>query len=613
MNNINQKIVQFSSNNEEIFTEEEKNGIINMFPENIREYLLPLNNPLDQTQVILSLLKDKNIKLILQKTIDEFGDDENNPLFCASDFARMIKSAEKNINRWKKWLTTEDYVVYNKIKNELLSKGGDKILCSFDPKITNIHGETIFLTMEGLKKVLSNVEVEGAHIYRTWINNLATIMKKLIKWIHKIKTKIELDKHTIEINELKNQLQIKQMETTKRIELSIQLFPKTQRTNGNIYAISSNDKLKKCAIKFGNTSRDVKIRNSTLKTADPDLFIIHSVEVLDINMAENIIHYFLDNLRYDREFFYVSSEDIAKKILETVAIFVNDMIIKYDNDYETIREKYIREEIINDVNIRTKRSRSRSPANKMTKIIKNKEQYNVFDIFADDSTNFEITNDKEIYTTNNKNNEVNDEIKNKINSKYKNINSKEIDIETLLSARSIKTNKINKDITKWNKKCDVFENFLKDNEYLINYGFYIDHGFKTPSPVSNNIEEKKIGLWFSQHRRLYNSNDGIMMEPEVMERWKLIIKKYPNCFLSQRENWIQKRNLLILFMKYHERTPSKYTKDTNEKMLEKWLQHQKENYKKCTQIMKDESIRKLYEQLLQDIQHPDFFKNKKEI
>ena len=125
---VNQ-IVRFDlSQNEEIFTEEQKENIIGMFPENIRKYLYDLKNPLDQTEVILSILKDKNIKIILKKIINEFEEEEKDPLFCASDFARMIKSAEKNINRWKKWLVKEDYVVYNEIKNGLLTKGGDGFL-----------------------------------------------------------------------------------------------------------------------------------------------------------------------------------------------------------------------------------------------------------------------------------------------------------------------------------------------------------------------------------------------------------------------------------------------------------------------------------------------------
>ena len=114
------KLVTFSENNEIIFSDEQKEYIINMFPESIRKYLYYLKNPLDQTEVILSLLKDKNIKLIIKDIINEFEEEEKEPLFCASDFAMMINYSKKNVNIWKKWLEKDDYVVYNEIKIGLL-------------------------------------------------------------------------------------------------------------------------------------------------------------------------------------------------------------------------------------------------------------------------------------------------------------------------------------------------------------------------------------------------------------------------------------------------------------------------------------------------------------
>ena len=394
------KIVQFNSNNDEIFTDEEKNGIINMFPENMREYLIPLNNPLDQTQVILSIIKDKNIKLIFKKIIDEFGDEENDPLFCASDFAKMIKYAEKNINRWKNLLEKDEYVIYSEIKNELLTKGGDGIFCSFDVKTTHIHGDTIFLTIEGLKKVLSNVTVDGAIEYKTWVNNLATIMKKLIKWIHKIKCRMEInkevEKHIDENNKLKNKLKSED-EIKLRIEQSFLLFPKPERINGNIYAITSKDKLKKNAVKFGNTAANVDTRKSRLKTGDPDLYVIHSEKVMDMNMAEDIIHYYLDELRYDGEFFYVSSEDVAINILKMIAKFVNEFVSTFDGDYKIMQDNYVKDDIHIDEYER-KRTRSRSPSSKMTRVIRNKNLFKsknpqAFDIFKNDNSDDILTNE----------------------------------------------------------------------------------------------------------------------------------------------------------------------------------------------------------------------------
>ena len=268
------KLVTFSENNEIIFSDEQKEYIINMFPENIRKYLYDLKNPLDQTEVILSLLKDKNIKLIIKDVINEFEEKEKYPLFCARDFAKMINYSESNSSKWKKWLTKDDYVIYNEIKNDRVQNVRDGFYCSFDPKITNVHSETIFLTIEGLKKVLLNVDVEGAKEYKLWVNNMATIMKKLIKYIHHIKNKQEMEQKNYEIEKYKQQ--VKQIEEAKQKEKdkyekyildrtndACKIFKHPIRHKGNIYAASSKARLEKFKIKIGETIKN-KIMQSII-------------------------------------------------------------------------------------------------------------------------------------------------------------------------------------------------------------------------------------------------------------------------------------------------------------------------------------------------------------
>lgn len=612
------KIVQFNSNNEEIFTDEEKKGIINMFPENMREYLAPLNNPLDQTQVILSLIKDKNIKLIFKKIIDEFGDEENDPLFCARDVARMINYSEKHINQWKKWLNDEDYIKYSDIKNnnpqikgdEILNldtkiedpqNGGDGFFCSFNTKTTHIHGDTIFLTIEGLKKVLSNVTVEGAIEYKTWINNLATIMKKLIKWIHKIKCRMEInkevEKHIDENNKLKNKLKSED-EIKLRIEQSFLLFPKPERINGNIYAITSKDKLKKNAIKFGNTAADVETRKSSLKTGDPDLYIIYFEKVMDMNMAEDIIHYYLDELRYDGEFFYVSSENVAKNILKMIANFVNEFVSTFDGDYKIMQDKYVRDDIHIDEYER-KRSRSRSPSSRMTRVIRNKNLFKsknpqAFDIFKNDnseSNNCAKPNDdsNDIF--------INNKQPTKKNNKKGNISESETSSSSSLSI-SNKQNKQNKEIddrseTSSSSTSSSLSTSNKQNKENVDKSETSSSKKNTKQLINKeNVEIKIVDKSVNESRmwNLYCTEFIDHLENNKIDFDKDDKILNDTIFITKNKHLFEQEYVI----------PNNKSSDLYIKKLGKWFSHQKENYeKKIGSVYKYEN-KERWEQIMED-------------
>ena len=53
--------------------------------------------------------------------------------------------------------------------------------------------------------------------------------------------------------------------------------------------------------KFGEIEILIKNRQSCLRTSDPEIEIMHAKEVLDVFLAENIIHEYLNHLRHNFE------------------------------------------------------------------------------------------------------------------------------------------------------------------------------------------------------------------------------------------------------------------------------------------------------------------------
>ena len=85
------------------FTLEERHNIIEKFPNHLREYLIDLENPLDEVQVLISLFKDKNVRIIILDTFDEFGEQDKMLYFHLGDIGKVInpqvpKDEPRNIN-----------------------------------------------------------------------------------------------------------------------------------------------------------------------------------------------------------------------------------------------------------------------------------------------------------------------------------------------------------------------------------------------------------------------------------------------------------------------------------------------------------------------------------
>ena len=70
---------------------------------------------------------------------------------------------------------------------------------------------------------------------------------------------------------------------------------------------------------------------------------------------------------------------------------------------------------------------------------------------------------------------------------------------------------------------------------------------------------------------------------------------FNNISLDGKSYWYEKLNELENYIHKNKKTPAQHNKNLEIKKLGKWLSHQKENYKKEKQIMKDSTIRKSWE------------------
>ena len=125
------------------------------------------------------------------------------------------------------------------------------------------------------------------------------------------------------------------------------------------------------------------------------------------------------------------------------------------------------------------------------------------------------------------------------------------------------------------------------NEVII----FIQIKNKLPSKRSKDKNEKILGAWISTQKQNYTKNINSMKDETVREKWKAFTNQYQELFLSNGEIWDIKLDKLHQFIQINHKTPSNSSKDKNEKILGKWISHQKQNYKKNSNSMKDETIR----------------------
>ena len=129
----------------------------------------------------------------------------------------------------------------------------------------------------------------------------------------------------------------------------------------------------------------------------------------------------------------------------------------------------------------------------------------------------------------------------------------------------------------WSQTLNRVEQFIIANQWA-------------PSQHSKNIEEKQMGTWVITQQRSYKNKIQIMKNQEIYDKWTEFTNKYEQCFRSHEKNWKITLDNVETFIISNKKTPSRHSKNIEEKQLNRWINYQKISYKKKENIMKNQEI-----------------------
>jgi superfamily II DNA or RNA helicase len=160
-----------------------------------------------------------------------------------------------------------------------------------------------------------------------------------------------------------------------------------------------------------------------------------------------------------------------------------------------------------------------------------------------------------------------------------------------------------------------YKEYFEDNEtqwiiILNEVKKYIDENNKRPSETNKDINIKKLGQWISYQQGSYKKLSNIMKEENIRKLWEDFITdiKYKNHFEDNKNKWIYILREVKKYIDINNLKPSKTDEDNNIKILGKWIETQQTNYKNKKDIMKDNGIRKLWEDFVSDDKYKEYFK-----
>jgi molybdopterin biosynthesis enzyme MoaB len=100
------------------------------------------------------------------------------------------------------------------------------------------------------------------------------------------------------------------------------------------------------------------------------------------------------------------------------------------------------------------------------------------------------------------------------------------------------------------------------------------------------------------------------LNENIRKQWEEFIEKYSDLFKTNIEIWNENLNKLENYIIENKKLPSTTDKDKNIKLLSKWISHQHDNYKNNECIMKNEEIKKQWEEFIE--KYIELFKSNEE-
>ena len=163
---------------------------------------------------------------------------------------------------------------------------------------------------------------------------------------------------------------------------------------------------------------------------------------------------------------------------------------------------------------------------------------------------------------------------------------------------------------KWEEFINKYSNIFLDNITLWTNNIkkvktFIDNNKTLPKEYDTDKEVKYLAKWIQMQKINNTQNKNILQNPIIKKLWEELINDYQNYFLTNEDVWNDKMNKIVFYIKNNNKKPSRNSKDNNIKSLGQWLHVQDTNYKKNTNIMKNDIIKKKYEQFIEE--HREYF------
>ena len=182
----------------------------------------------------------------------------------------------------------------------------------------------------------------------------------------------------------------------------------------------------------------------------------------------------------------------------------------------------------------------------------------------------------------------------------------------------IKDIELDKDLIN-NYILDIQEYKVKSwKEKLLEVERYMDEYDKRPSMTDKNNYIKTIGSWITQQLQNYKKNQGYIMLEKNKILWEKFIKKYDK-YLFKDDSWYSTLKDLKNYINENNKKPNKRDKNDKIAYLGAWLCSQNHNFSKKIKIMSNEDIRKEFEKFKKeyikyfDIQEDIWFDTLEEI
>ena len=119
---------------------------------------------------------------------------------------------------------------------------------------------------------------------------------------------------------------------------------------------------------------------------------------------------------------------------------------------------------------------------------------------------------------------------------------------------------------------------------------FIINKHKKPYMKSKNGEEKRLGIWVNVQQLNYKKKSQIMANQTIYDHWTQFVQKHKELLLDNENYWYFMLDKLEKYIKINHKNPPSKPKNEEEKILRKWFDHQRYNYKNKLQIMVNQTI-----------------------